>query len=204
MEFSSLGFLFRFLPIFLILYYLMPARFRNLALLISSIVFYGIGDLRYIPLILVSMVLNYVLVWNMDQYSKETRNRKWILALLLAVNVGLLLVFKYTKYPMPLGMSFYTFTVLSYALDVYFGRSDAKKSFVDAGVYMVMFPKLISGPIAEYADMKKEIEERHIHAKDIEEGIIIFTIGLGFKVILAEHFGILWHDIRSEIGRAHV
>lgn len=197
MEFSSLGFLFRFLPIFLILYYLMPARFRNLALLISSIVFYGIGDLRYIPLILVSMVLNYVLVWNMDQYSKETRNRKWILALLLAVNVGLLLVFKYTKYPMPLGMSFYTFTVLSYALDVYFGRSDAKKSFVDAGVYMVMFPKLISGPIAEYADMKKEIEERHIHAKDIEEGIIIFTIGLGFKVILAEHFGILWHDIRS-------
>lgn len=197
MEFSSMGFLFRFLPVFLIIYYLVPVRFRNLVLLISSVVFYGIGDLRYIPLLLASMGLNYGLVLVMDRYSRETGNRKGILVFLLAVNVGILLLFKYTDYPMPLGMSFYTFTVLSYVLDVYFGRAAAEKSVVNACVYMVMFPKMISGPIAEYAGMKEEIKERHASAGDIEEGIILFTIGLGFKVILAEHFGMLWHDIRS-------
>lgn len=197
MEFSSLGFLFRFLPAFLIMYYLAPLRFRNPVLLISSVIFYGIGDLRYIPLILLSMGLNYRLVLSMSRYSRETRNRKWILWFLLAVNVGLLLLFKYTNYPMPLGMSFYTFTVLSYVLDVYFGRAAAEESVVDACVYMVMFPKLISGPIAEYSEMKEEIKKRHVRLADLEEGIILFTIGLGFKVILAEHFGMLWHDIRS-------
>lgn len=197
MEFSSLSFIFRFLPVFLIIYYLVPVQFRNPVLLLASIVFYGCGDLRYIPLILVSMAGNYILVRRMDAYEKEMRNRTWMMAFLVCVNVVILLLFKYTDYPMPLGMSFYTFTVLSYVLDVYFGRAKAETSLIDAGVYMVMFPKMISGPIAGYADMQGEIKKRRTTLRDIEEGLVLFIIGLGFKVILAEHFGMLWHDIRS-------
>lgn len=197
MEFSSLGFLFRFLPVFLIIYYLVPVKYRNLILVLGSVFFYGCGDMRYIPLMFVSVVINCVLVWVMDGYSRETRNRKWILVFLLVINIGMLLLFKYTDYPMPLGLSFYTFTVLSYVLDVYMGRARAERSPVDAAAYLVMFPKLISGPIAEYADMKTEIKERRYSLHDVEEGVVIFVLGLGFKVILANHFGMLWHDIRS-------
>lgn len=197
MEFSSLGFLFRFLPVFLIMYYLVPVKYRNLILVLGSVFFYGCGDMRYIPLMFVSVVINCVLVWVMDGYSRETRNRKWILVFLLVINIGMLLLFKYTNYPMPLGLSFYTFTVLSYVLDVYMGRARAERSPVDAAAYLVMFPKLISGPIAEYADMQTEIKERRYSLHDVEEGVVIFVLGLGFKVILANHFGMLWHDIRS-------
>lgn len=197
MEFSSLIFIFRFLPVFLAVYYLVPTRFRNSVLLLSSIFFYACGDLRYVPLILISMALNYVLVWRMSLYSMETRNRTWILCFLLCFNVGMLLVFKYSSFPMPLGISFYTFTLLSYVLDVYFGRAKAETSPIDAGVYMLMFPKLISGPIAGYADLRREIHKRRASAADIENGLVLFLVGLGFKVILADHFGILWHDIRS-------
>ena len=98
---------------------------------------------------------------------------------------------------MPLGMSFYTFTVLSYGLDVYMGRARAEKSPVNAAAYLLMFPKLISGPIAEYAEMQPEVRERRYSLRDVEEGIVIFVLGLGFKVVLANHFGMLWHDIRS-------
>lgn len=116
---------------------------------------------------------------------------------MILLNLGALLVFKYTGYPMPLGMSFYTFTVLSYVLDVYMGRARAEKSPVNAAAYLLMFPKLISGPIAEYAEMQPEVRERRYSLRDVEEGIVIFVLGLGFKVVLANHFGMLWHDIRS-------
>ncbi len=197
MEFSSLNFLFRYIPAFLIVYYIVPAKFRNLVLLLGSIVFYGLGDFHYMPLILISMAVNYFLVWRMDTYEREGVKRKLHMVILICANVLLLLLFKYTNYPMPLGMSFYTFTMLSYVLDVYFGKANAESSFIDAGVYMLMFPKVISGPIAGYAGMKEEIKERRVTAKDIEEGLVLFILGLGFKVILAEHFGMLWHDIRS-------
>lgn len=197
MEFSSLVFLFRFLPVFLIIYYLVPVRYRNLILVLGSIFFYGCGDLRYLPLVAASVIINCILVWQMDSYSRETRNRRWILIFLILLNLGALLVFKYTSYPMPLGMSFYTFTVLSYVLDVYMGRARAEKSPVNAAAYLLMFPKLISGPIAEYAEMQPEVRERRYSLRDVEEGIVIFVLGLGFKVVLANHFGMLWHDIRS-------
>ena len=197
MEFSSLVFLFRFLPVFLIIYYLVPVRYRNLMLVLGSIFFYGCGDLRYLPLVAASVIINCILVWQMDSYSRETRNRRWILIFLILLNLGALLVFKYTSYPMPLGMSFYTFTVLSYVLDVYMGRARAEKSPVNAAAYLLMFPKLISGPIAEYAEMQPEVRERRYSLRDVEEGIVIFVLGLGFKVVLANHFGMLWHDIRS-------
>lgn len=197
MEFSSLVFLFRFLPVFLIIYYLVPVRYRNLILVLGSIFFYGCGDLRYLPLVAASVIINCILVWQMDSYSRETRNRRWILIFLILLNLGALLVFKYTSYPMPLGMSFYTFTVLSYVLDVYMGRARAEKSPVNAAAYLLMFPKLISGPIAEYAEMQPEVRERRYSLRDVEEGVVIFVLGLGFKVVLANHFGMLWHDIRS-------
>ena len=98
---------------------------------------------------------------------------------------------------MPLGMSFYTFTVLSYILDVYFGHAPAEQSFVDAGVYMMMFPKMISGPIARYGAVRKQIKEHTVSLSDMEAGAAVFIVGFGFKMVLADHFGMLWHDIRS-------
>lgn len=197
MEFSSLVFLFRFLPVFLILYYATPVNWRNFVLLAASIIFYGCGDLRYLPLIAVSVWVNCVVVWGIYLCDRQAVKRKLLLAGLICANVGLLMFFKYSHYPMPLGISFYTFTVLSYAIDVYSGSAPAKHSIVDAGVYMVMFPKMVSGPIAGYRDMCTEIKKRSATARDMEEGTVLLTIGLGFKVILANHFGMLWHDICS-------
>jgi alginate O-acetyltransferase complex protein AlgI len=98
---------------------------------------------------------------------------------------------------MPLGISFYTFTVISYILDVYTEKVEAETSFLCAGIYMMLFPKMISGPIVSYPALVGEIRERRIKLSDIEEGLVVFTIGIGFKVILVNHFGILWNDIGS-------
>ncbi len=195
MEFSSLVFLFRFMPVVL-LYFLLPGRFRNPLLLIASAVFYAFGEPFYIFLILISVSGNYLAVRAMD-CIEVGRKKKVLLCILICVNVGVLLFFKYTPYIMPLGMSFYTFTVLSYILDVYFGHAPVEKSFVDAGVYMMMFPKMISGPIARYSTMRREIKKNRVSLSDMEAGVTVFIVGFGFKMILANHFGMLWHDIRS-------
>ncbi len=204
MEFSGFGFLFRFLPIFLIIYYLVPSRFRNLVLFLGSITFYAIGEPRYIFLLLFSVAVNYLGTLQIGEPDQKSSRKKGMLVFLLCLNVGILLLFKYSgfliplgKFPMPLGISFYTFTVLSYVLDVYFGREEAEDSFVDAGVYMMMFPKLISGPIATYSETRREIKEREITGLEIEEGLMLFIVGLAFKTILANHFGMLWHDLQS-------
>ena len=195
MEFSSLVFLFRFMPV-VFLYYLLPDRFKNPLLLIASVVFYAFGEPFYIFLILISVSGNYLAVRVMDCIEGEKKKKIWLGALVF-INVGVLLFFKYTPYTMPLGMSFYTFTVLSYILDVYFGHAPAEQSFVDAGVYMMMFPKMISGPIARYGAVRKQIKEHTVSLSDMEAGAAVFIVGFGFKMVLADHFGMLWHDIRS-------
>ena len=197
MEFSSLIFIFRFLPVVFLLYYLLPERFRNVILLISSAAFYTIGEPRCVLLILLSVAWNYFGALRLEQLVLQEKKQKLVLGVLVVVDAGLLLFFKYTPYTMPLGMSFYTFTSLSYILDVYFGNVRAERSVVKAGLYMLLFPKLISGPIARYAPMQEELTSRTTKASDIESGIVLFTIGLAYKVLLANYFGTLWHDIRS-------
>ena len=197
MEFSSLEFLFRFLPVFLIIYYLVPSHLKNLILFIGSVLFYAIGEPFYIFLILISIGIHYLGALQMTDFRDNRRRKRILLAGLLCMDIGILLFFKYCDHPMPLGISFYTFTVISYLLDVYTGKIEAETSFLCAGIYMMLFPKMISGPIVSYPALAGEIRERRMQLSDLEEGLVIFTIGLGFKVIFANHFGILWNDIES-------
>ena len=197
MEFSNLEFLFRFLPVFLIIYYLVPQRLKNIILFLGSVLFYAIGEPLFVFLILISVGIHYLGALQIMEFRDTTWKKRLILAALLCVDIGLLLFFKYSHHGMPLGISFYTFTVVSYLLDVYMGRMEAESSFLRAGIYMMLFPKMISGPIVSYPMLRDEIRERRTDLAGIEEGLIVFTLGLGFKVILANHFGILWHDIQS-------
>lgn len=195
MDFSSLTFIFWFIPIFLIIYYLVSESFRNPVLFLGSLIFYSLGSWQDALLLLFSLTLNYALVRLMD--SRRRGVRTWILVLLLIYNIGLLAVFKYIPVPMrfPLGISFYTFSMLSYVIDVYREYERPLDNYVELGTYIFLFPKLISGPIVQYADVIDEIRERTIDRQKIEHGLSLFVAGLGFKIIIANHLAILWRDI---------
>lgn len=195
MEFSSLEFLIRFLPVFLIIYYLVPERFRNPVLFFGSIIFYSMGSWQDAILLMVSMTVNYGVVLWMD--GQRGARRRLLLILLLVYDVGMLCFFKYTDWAMPLGISFYTFTMLSYVLDVYWQEEDALRNYIEMGAYVLMFPKLISGPIATFRDTVGQLAYRTYNRKRIEHGVSLFVVGLGYKVIIANHLAILWRDIQG-------
>ena len=196
MEFSSLEFLFRFLPIFLIIYYLVPVKYKNPVLFFGSLVFYAMGNWKDALLLLFSMSLNYILVLLMDHISRKS-SRNTMLVILLCYNIGLLCIFKYTRLSLPLGISFYTFTMLSYVLDVYKKKTAALRDYLEYGTYILLFPKLISGPIAQFANMAGQLKKHPIRLEKIEHGLTLFIIGLGYKVIIANHLAILWRDIQG-------
>ena len=196
MEFSSLEFLFRFLPIFLIIYYLVPVKYKNPVLFFGSLVFYAMGSWKDALLLLFSMSLNYILVLLMDHISRKS-SRNTMLVILLCYNIGLLCIFKYTRLLLPLGISFYTFTMLSYVLDVYKKKTAALRDYLEYGTYILLFPKLISGPIAQFANMAGQLKKHPIRLEKIEHGLTLFIIGLGYKVIIANHLAILWRDIQG-------
>lgn len=158
MLFSSFEFLFRFLPVFLVIYYLTPKKFRNVTLLGGSIVFYTIGEAGYITILLACVLVNYTLTRLM--YRKNTDGRgirqKRLLLLALGYDLGVLFFFKYSGLAsgLPLGISFYTFQIMAYVIDVYRGRIPAEQSLLRLGTYLTMFPQLISGPITNYADVR--------------------------------------------------
>lgn len=195
MEFSSLEFLIRFLPVFLIVYYVVPVQFRNPVLFLGSILFYSMGSWQDAILLMVSMTINYGAVLLMDR--QEGARRRLLLILLLVYNTGMLCFFKYTDWALPLGISFYTFTMLSYVLDVYWQEEDALTNYIEMGTYVLMFPKLISGPIATFRDTVGQICYRSLDKKRIEHGVSLFVVGLGYKVIIANHLAILWRDIQG-------
>ena len=196
MEFSSLEFLFRFLPIFLIIYYLVPVKYKNPVLFFGSLVFYAMGSWKDALLLLFSMSLNYILVLLMDHIRRKS-SRNTMLVILLCYNIGLLCIFKYTRLSLPLGISFYTFTMLSYVLDVYKKKTAALRDYLEYGTYILLFPKLISGPIAQFANMAGQLKKHPIRLEKIEHGLTLFIIGLGYKVIIANHLAILWRDIQG-------
>ena len=201
MLFSSFEFLFRFLPVFLVIYYLTPKKFRNVTLLGGSIVFYTIGEAGYITILLACVLVNYTLTRLM--YRKNTDGRgirqKRLLLLALGYDLGVLFFFKYSGLAsgLPLGISFYTFTMLSYVLDVYKKKTAALRDYLEYGTYILLFPKLISGPIAQFANMAGQLKKHPIRLEKIEHGLTLFIIGLGYKVIIANHLAILWRDIQG-------
>lgn len=218
MVFSSLEFLFVFLPIFLVLYYCLPAKFRNGLLFVGSLLFYGFGEPTYLLLILYSVLVNYLLGLLIGNCKAYPIRKRLLLIISLLYNFGLLFYFKYMDFfleninavlrlsgsslqfnllqlVLPLGISFYTFQIVSYIIDVYRGSVPVEKSFVNLGAYLCMFPQLIAGPIVVYSDIRKALEKREISICNLDEGLKIFILGLGSKVILANRIGTLWNDI---------
>lgn len=217
MIFSSLEFIFRFMPCFLIIYYLMPHQIRNIVLLSGSILFYAIGEPRYVPLILVSAAINYVVALRVEKETDSIKRKKAWLGLGLAFDLGMLFYFKYTNFflegvaaishhtvkvpvvnsVLPLGISFYTFTSVAYLVDVYRGDIKAERSKVRFGTFFCMFPQLLSGPIVRYSEIRDSLRERRNTMSRLESGLKIFTIGLGYKVILANQLATMWNSIQT-------
>lgn len=210
MSFTTIEFMFRFLPIFLIVYYVVPTRYKNMILLIGSFVFYAWGQHFYLLLLMLSIVVNYTF----GRLIGERRaQKKPLLVLGLIYNFGLLVFFKYTNFfieninalltathvqiptisvVMPLGISFYTFQVVSYLVDVYRGDQRPVKNIINLGVYIAMFPQVTSGPIGLYSELEPTLLRRHCSVLNLESGLKTFIIGMGAKMLLANPMGTLW------------
>lgn len=201
MVFSSFEFLFRFLPAFLIIYFITPKKFRNAVLFLGSIAFYTYGEAQYVLLLLASVTVNYVIARSMYKTPEDGRGRRQAVLLILALcyDFGMLFFFKYrgltTK--LPLGISFYTFQIAAYVIDVYRGVVPAEKSYVNLGTYLTMFPQLIAGPIVNYTEVSSFLKRRTVTARNFESGVRILVIGLGSKVIIADRVGMLWNNVQT-------
>lgn len=208
--FSSLEFLFRFLPVFLVVFYLTPVKYRKIVLFIGSILMYACGEPWFVFLLLACTALNFLIGKNMKVdidspfiHSKwrDKKRRKWLL-LALITDVGVLAFFKIgnvvdSNILLPLGISFYTFKMISYQMDVFRGKVEADNSFWSFGSYVCMFPQLTSGPIMRYDDASEGLEHLGCTPEQFEEGLRLLVIGLGAKVLLADRLGILWNDIQT-------
>ncbi|MBE6054427.1 MAG: MBOAT family protein [Clostridium sartagoforme] len=216
MVFSSLIFIFRFLPIFLIIYFIAPKKYKNLIILIFSLFFYTFGEPKYFPLIIASILVDYFISISIENNFNNKVKCKILLMISIIFNIGLLFFFKYLnffinninlmfstsfnelKLSLPLGISFYTFQTLSYTIDVFCGKVKAERNIVDFGAFVSLFPQLIAGPIVKYTDISKELKKRNHSLRNFEVGIEIFIIGLGKKVLLANNIGMLWTEVYSK------
>lgn len=196
-ELSDLNFLFRFFPVFILAYYFCPAKYKNMLLLAASILFYGFSGWQNTLLLLFSLMLNYLFISLMETRPRDRGWRRGWFASAVIYNVGTLCFFKYSGTALPLGISFYTFTLLSYDADVYLRQEKAAKNWPELGVYALMFPKLLSGPIVQYRQLAGQVRKRTTSVRKTEYGLSLLIIGLSFKVILADTVGILWHEIRT-------
>lgn len=217
MVFSSLLFLFRFLPLMLAAYFIVPRRFCNGVLFLGSLIFYGWGEPVYIVLLLFSTVVDYLHGLAIGRLQSRGRQKaaRWIVASSAAINLGLLGFFKYTDFllgavnqaagtripllnlALPIGISFYTFQTMSYTIDVYRGKTKVQRNIINFGAYVSMFPQLIAGPIVRYSTISEELDERWESYDLFGEGIAYFVSGLGKKVLLANTIGALWTEIQG-------
>lgn len=197
MVFSSLEFIFIFLPIFLLIYYIVPFSKKNLILFLGSMVFYAWGSLdypEYMAYFLITMIMNFVLGQAMETFPS---GKKVLMVFAVLYNILPLALFKITidNIVLPVGISFYTFQNMSYVFDVYYGKVEPERSFVNYGAYISMFPQLIAGPIVTYNEVKEQLVERTISWKLTEAGLKYFLLGLGAKVLIANRIGGLWTAI---------
>ena len=208
MLFSSVPFLFYFLPAALLLYFAVPRPLKNAVLLLASLFFYAWGEPRYVLLMLVSIVQGYLFGLLIEKYRGQ-KAAKVLLTLSVLVSLGLLGYFKYAdfflasvnavtglslpllKLSLPIGISFYTFQVLSYVIDVYRGTTAAQRNFIDLAAYVSLFPQLIAGPIVRYSDVAAQLQDRTHSVSAAAEGVRRFTVGFAKKVLLANQFGAL-------------
>ena len=204
MVFSSIPFLFFFLPIVMVLYYITPMKFKNLILFIASLLFYAWGEPKNVIVMVLSIVVSYFAGFIIEK-NAGTYKAKICLITSVIVQLSFLMYFKYTdflmeninrltgleipllKITLPVGISFYTFQLISYTVDIYRGER-AQKKFINMAAYIAMFPQLVAGPIVRYCDIRNELEKRNHSIEDISYGIRRFAIGLGKKVFLANQF----------------
>ena len=204
MVFSSIAFLFYFLPITLALYYVLPKRCRNIVLLIASLFFYAYGEPTYILIMILSIVFTYFYGLLIDRFKKYS---KVFLILSICTSIGLLIYFKYTNFIieninlwfsnkidfieviLPIGISFYTFQMLTYIIDLYKGEVKVQKNIFKLGLYITLFPQLIAGPIVRYKTIEEELESRKHSFENFAYGVRRFIIGLGKKVLIANLLG---------------
>lgn len=196
MVFSSIVFLTRFLPLVLIVYFLVPGcmknTWRNLVLFVFSLAFYAWGEPVYIWLMLFSTVVDYVNGGLAGYFMNRQRRgmAKIFVGLSVVINLSLLALFKYAgKYVLPIGISFYTFQSMSYTIDVYRGKAKAEKNPINFGAYISLFPQLIAGPIVRYSDIAKQLRQRTVQMERIRYGVVRFACGLGKKVLIANQAG---------------
>lgn len=190
MVFSSIEFLLYFLPIFILIYMIVPQKLKNVVLVLGSMVFYAYGDLFGLGLLAVSTAVNYLL-------ARMIRRRSGLVAA-LAANIGVLILFKYYQggAMLPIGISFYTFQIVSYLVDVYRGEVAAERNFINFAAYVMMFPKLVMGPITSYKDLRKQLHRRRCDAECMQDGLKLFILGLGGKVLLADRLALLWNEVQ--------
>lgn len=204
MVFSSIMFLTRFLPLVLIVYFLVPGcmknTWRNLVLFMFSLAFYAWGEPVYIWLMIFSTVVDYVNGGLAGYFvARDKRNTaKVFVGLSVVINLTLLAVFKYAgKFVLPIGISFYTFQSMSYTIDVYRGKAKAEKNPINFGAYISLFPQLIAGPIVRFSDIATQLRERTINLESIRYGMLRFVCGLGKKVLLANPAGEIFQTIAN-------
>jgi Predicted membrane protein involved in D-alanine export len=215
MVFSSLVFLFRFMPAVFLLYYLVPAKWRNGLLAAASIFFYIWGELKFLPLMLYSTILDYSCGRAIEASGENLLRRKIALAFSLVGNLGALFFFKYADFfiqnlnslfgstipalglALPLGISFYTFQTMAYTIDVYRRTVPAEHNFIDYTAFVTLFPQLVAGPIVKYTDVNRELKHRTLELPQIQAGIFTFIMGLGSKVLLANNLGTLWASVQA-------
>ena len=195
MLFSSITFLYYFLPCVLFLYFIVPQRLKNMVLLISSLFFYAWGEPYYVLFMLGSICVGYFTGLGIEKYQ-DTDMTKWILATSVTLHVVVLFGFKVSE-SLPIGISFYTFQVISYMVDVYRKDVPAQKNVLDFATYVSMFPQLIAGPIVRYADIEKQLKNREHSMENSAYGIRRFVLGLSKKVLLANTLGELCEIFRS-------
>jgi len=206
MLFSSITFLYFFLPLVLLVYFTVPNKFRNAVLLIASLIFYFFGEPKYTVLLIISSISDWLHSLYIEKH-RGTRGAKIALISSIVINLGMLGFFKYidfiivnlnaltglsipvTGIPLPIGISFFTFQTMSYTIDVYRGDAHAQKDPVNFATFVCLFPQLVAGPIVRYTDIAAELDSRQYRIADVAQGILRFAVGLGKKVLIANAMG---------------
>lgn len=214
MLFSSIVFLYYFLPVALILYFLAPKKLRNTVLLIISLVFYGWGEPKYLLLMTASIIIGYVSGLMIEAFQTK-KAKKMVMIASITISLGFLAYFKYTnffienfnkifglsipalKIALPIGISFYTFQILSYTVDVYRGEVPAQRNLINLAAYISLFPQLIAGPIVRYSQVENELREREYSFDNFALGMRRFVLGLGKKILIANILGELCDAFRA-------
>ena len=204
MLFTSISFLYYFLPALIIIYFITPKKYKNIILLIASLLFYFYGEPKYVFLMIAEIVIAYTGAILIDKYKNQSKN---ILIITLFIHVFLLIIFKYTDFiiqtindisnanikllniALPIGISFYTFQIISYVIDVYNGKVKVQKNIINLATYVSLFPQLVAGPIVRYQTVEKELDDRVHSFNNFAYGIRRFSIGLAKKVLIANALG---------------